>query len=582
LTDSEWELVRGLERQRIVAIEQAMPSVVAVYGDDRQGGGSGVVIHPSGFALTNHHVIMGAGVTGWGGMSDGQMYPWKLIGTDPGGDVALIQMMGKDSFPFTQLADSDLVRTGDWAVAMGNPFILTEDQSPTVTLGIVSGVKRYQPGAGDNQLIYGNCIQIDSSINPGNSGGPLFDLQARIMGINGRGSFLDRGRVNVGLGYAISANQIKNFLADLMATKLVEHGTLDANFSDINGRVTCSTINELSAVAQAGLSLGDRLLEFEGEQIASANQFTNLICTLPANWPAEMLIEKKDGSQLKIALRLSGLPYSKPPQPQLPPDPTPEQQQQIDRQLQMIELLRAAPGTVRNQEQNKFATQIILDEVRAGVGAENETAAGLELEDLLIRDGEEVGKCLTLLDRQGRMWVDWESEGSRTRFLLIDNQFWEIGPEGPELMTLTQAKLKLPIVQGLGLLFANFQAQGFMHFGEVMLDGSDKALRRPSARLKFLDAEKDWFYCWVGLSDGASETPSRLSKASADMDCGGRQGGVVFNQWRSEQGWQIPGTREFVAGLGEDVLFSLSNQRITALSASELELRFNAAKEELE
>ena len=165
LTEAQLTAIKQLEEKRIAAIQQVIGSVVAIYDDDRQGGGSGVIIDSSGIALTNHHVIMGSGVSGWGGLADGKLYRWDLIGTDPGGDVAIIQMHGDEespnkAFPFTPLGDSDKVRVGDWALAMGNPFILTEDQSPTVTLGIVSGVKRYQPGAGNNQLVYGNCIPV--------------------------------------------------------------------------------------------------------------------------------------------------------------------------------------------------------------------------------------------------------------------------------------------------------------------------------------------------------------------------------------------------------------------------------------
>ncbi|MFN9881049.1 MAG: S1C family serine protease [Planctomycetota bacterium] len=290
LSPQDWEIVRAAERQRLEAIRLVEGSVVAIYDFGRQGGGSGVVIDPSGIVVTNHHVIMGAGVKGVAGLSDGQLYEWDLIGTDPGGDVAIIQLKGKDRFPSSRLADSETVCVGDWALAMGNPFVLTEDQAPTITLGIVSGVKRFQEGAGQNQLVYGNCIQVDSSINPGNSGGPLFNLSGRVIGINGRGSFLDRGRVNVGLGYAISSNQIKNFLPDLLATKLVEHGTLDANFSDQGGRVICSTINEVSPVAEAGLELGDELLEFEGEAIRSANQYMYLVCNFFSYWQARLKV----------------------------------------------------------------------------------------------------------------------------------------------------------------------------------------------------------------------------------------------------------------------------------------------------
>ncbi|MDG1873533.1 MAG: trypsin-like peptidase domain-containing protein, partial [Mariniblastus sp.] len=109
LTESELALIKSVESNRIKAINRVIGSVIAIYDDDRQGGGSGVIIDPSGIALTNHHVIMGAGIEGWGGLADGKMYKWKLIGTDPGGDLAIIQMEGKNDFPFTPLADSDKV-----------------------------------------------------------------------------------------------------------------------------------------------------------------------------------------------------------------------------------------------------------------------------------------------------------------------------------------------------------------------------------------------------------------------------------------------------------------------------------------
>src|SRR4029079_14007334 len=172
--------------------------------------------------------------------------------------------------------------------AAGNPFTLAEDKRRTVTLGIVSGVKRFQEGSGLNQLVYGNCIQVDSSINPGNSGGPLFNLRGEIIGVNGRGSFEERGRVNVGLGYAISSNQIKTFIPELLATKIAQHGTLDAVIGNRAEGVICYTINTAAPAARAGLALGDRLLAFEGTPVTDANQLTNLLSTYPAGWPVEL------------------------------------------------------------------------------------------------------------------------------------------------------------------------------------------------------------------------------------------------------------------------------------------------------
>ena len=249
------------------AIESVYGAVVAIYGNDRQGGGSGVLFDPSGYALTNHHVIAGAGEGGWAGLADGKLYRWKLIGTDPGGDVAIIQLARQGRYFRPRrwaTATRSALATGRWRWAIR--LCLAEDQRPTVTLGIVSGVKRFQEGSGLNQLVYGNCIQVDSSINPGNSGGPLFNMHGQIIGINGRGSFEERGRVNVGLGYAISSNQIKLFIPELLATKIAQHGTLDAMFGNREEGVICYTLNLDSAVAKAGLALGDTLARFRGER----------------------------------------------------------------------------------------------------------------------------------------------------------------------------------------------------------------------------------------------------------------------------------------------------------------------------
>ncbi|MEC9092438.1 MAG: trypsin-like peptidase domain-containing protein, partial [Planctomycetota bacterium] len=364
LNDKEMDLILAAEKARIDAIKKVMGSVVSIYGEIRGGGGSGVIFDPSGLALTNHHVVAGAGVSGWGGIADGKLYKWRLVGTDPGGDVAIIKLEGRQDFPYSPLGNSDEVQVGDWAIAMGNPFVLTEDQKPTVTLGIVSGIERYQPGAGGNQLVYGNCIQVDSSINPGNSGGPLFNLQGEVIGINGRGSFLARGRVNVGLGYAISANQIKNFIPDLMATKLVEHGTLDVRFGVRQGKVVCDAMyNAGVEIVNQGLELGDELLEFEGCKIKSNDQFTNLISMLPETWPANVVFRKPDGTIKDVYVRLVGLPYKKraPRSRPVPPPrqekgeggkkgPTPEQKRAAERQKAMAKVMLTQAGTIRDEK----------------------------------------------------------------------------------------------------------------------------------------------------------------------------------------------------------------------------------------
>src|SRR5262249_18540456 len=197
--------VAQLEQKRIAAVAKVRPSVVAVFSPGGQGGGSGVLISDDGYALTNFHVVAGSGPVMQCGLSDGVLYDAVVVGIDKVGDVSLIKLLPKkegNKFPFAPLGDSDKLRAGDWSLAMGNPFLLATDFTPTVTFGMISGVNRYQYPEG-GLLEYGDCIQIDTSINPGNSGGPLFNMDGELVGINGRGSFDKRARINSGVGYAI-------------------------------------------------------------------------------------------------------------------------------------------------------------------------------------------------------------------------------------------------------------------------------------------------------------------------------------------------------------------------------------------
>src|SRR5690349_7025469 len=104
--------VKAAEGARIAVISKVYGSVVAIYGNDRKGGGSGVLYDPAGYALTNHHVVAAAGDEGWAGLADGKLYRWKLLGTDPGGDVAIIRLQGRTDFSPAPIGDSETVKVG--------------------------------------------------------------------------------------------------------------------------------------------------------------------------------------------------------------------------------------------------------------------------------------------------------------------------------------------------------------------------------------------------------------------------------------------------------------------------------------
>ena len=328
------------EQQRIAAVARAIPAAVAVFANDGQGGGSAVVITPDGYALSNFHVTKPAGDYMQCGMADGNLYDAVIVGLDPTGDVALIKLLGRDDFPCAEMGDSDQLRVGDWCFAVGNPFLLATDFQPTVTYGLVSGVHRYQYPAG-TLLEYADCIQTDASINPGNSGGPLFDAAGRLIGINGRGSFEKRGRVNVGVGYAISINQIKNFLGYLHSGRIVDHATLGATVArDEDGRIVVTDILPSCDAFRRGLRYGDELLTFAGRPITTVNGFKNALGIFPKGWRVPLSF-RHQGERRDVYVRLMGvhsdeellrkaegaLPVEQPPMPPpSPPQDTPPQE----------------------------------------------------------------------------------------------------------------------------------------------------------------------------------------------------------------------------------------------------------------
>lgn len=300
--------VRAEENRRIEVFERVAKSVVCIFEErDHSGGGSGVIFDPEGYGLTNFHVIQPfiEKRRGYGGLPDGRLYPLTVLGVDPGGDIVMFKLAGKERFDFAELGDSDLLRVGQTVAAMGNPFLLAEDYRPTISLGMISGLHRYQEGEG-NLLEYADCIQVSTSINPGNSGGPLFDMDGRVIGINGRASFEERGRVNVGLGYAVSINQVKRFMPGLRAGRLTEHGTLGAAVRTAGDDLIISGIQDFSPAERAGIQLGDAIIEVAGRSVRTPNDYNNVIAILPAYWPVKVKLVR-GGQTLEVAARLEKL-----------------------------------------------------------------------------------------------------------------------------------------------------------------------------------------------------------------------------------------------------------------------------------
>ncbi|MEO9591795.1 S1C family serine protease [Rhodopirellula bahusiensis] len=351
LLPDEQRWIEEFESARIAGIAKAMPSTVMVFVPGGGGGGSGVLISEDGYALTNFHVSSPAGTYMRCGLSDGKVYDAVVVGIDPVGDLALIQLLGREDFSTAEFVPSRSVQVGDWCFAIGNPFLLATNLQPTVTAGIISGVRRYQYPSG-TLLEYGNCFQTDASINPGNSGGPLYDNDGDLIGIIGRASFEKRGRVNVGVGYAISGDQAQNFLGCLHSGRVVDHATLGATVgTDEDGSVRVTNILSSSDAYRRGLRYGDEILEIDGQVIQTANDVQNILATFPSSWRIPITY-RQEGTSVETLVRLASVhrgsellekmksalppPPPAPPKPPAPPesdDASPESPEDSDAEL---------------------------------------------------------------------------------------------------------------------------------------------------------------------------------------------------------------------------------------------------------
>lgn len=272
----------------------------------RRGSGSGFIIRNDGIVITNNHVVEDAKeilVT----LNDKREYNAKVLGRDPKTDLAVLKIEAKGELPAAELGDSESLQVGDWVMAIGNPFGL----SNTVTAGIVSAKGR-SIGAGP----YDNFIQTDASINPGNSGGPLFNERGEVVGINS--AIFSQGGGNIGIGFAIPINLVKRLVPELEAHGSITRGWLGVAIQQVTpdlakslgleearGALVADVTNG-SPAAKGGVQRGDVIVSYNNKKVAESSTLPSLVAETPVGEtvPVEVL---RDGKNTTLEVKVAKL-----------------------------------------------------------------------------------------------------------------------------------------------------------------------------------------------------------------------------------------------------------------------------------
>ncbi len=280
-------------------------------GNEPQGGlGSGVIVSPTGYILTNNHVVEGADAIEVI-LNDSRRTRAKVIGTDPDTDLAILKI-DLDRLPVIVLGNSDGLQVGDQVLAIGNPFGVGQ----TVTSGIVSALGRNQLGINT----FENFIQTDAAINPGNSGGALVDTAGNLLGINT--AIYSRSGGSMGIGFAIPVSTAKLVLEGIVKEGQITRGWIGVEPQDLTPElaetfgikasegVMITGVLQRGPAAQAGIRPGDVVKKVAGNDVRNVSALLTAVAALPPGKPAQFVLLRKDE---QVALDVSPGVRPKPP-----------------------------------------------------------------------------------------------------------------------------------------------------------------------------------------------------------------------------------------------------------------------------
>ncbi|MFG1173663.1 serine endoprotease DegP [Erwiniaceae bacterium CAU 1747] len=374
-------------------------------GDDTQQQkfralGSGVVIDAAkGYVVTNNHVVDNATKI-LVQLSDGRKYDAKVIGKDPRSDIALIQLKDAKNLTAVKIADSDSLRVGDYTVAIGNPYGLGE----TVTSGIVSALGR----SGLNVENYENFIQTDAAINRGNSGGALVNLNGELIGINTAILAPDGG--NIGIGFAIPSNMVKNLTSQMVEFGQVKRGELGIMGTELNSELAkamkvdaqrgafVSQVLPKSSAAKAGVKAGDVIVSLNNKSISSFAALRAEVGSLPVGTKMELGLIR-DGKPLTVNVEL---------------------QQSAGMKVDSGTIYTGVEGAALSNYDSKDVKGVKVDSVKPGSAA---ARIGLKKDDVILGVNQQaisnLGELRKILDTKPSVLALNIQRGDSTIYLLM-------------------------------------------------------------------------------------------------------------------------------------------------------------------
>ena len=378
--------------------------------EDGRATGSGVIVDRKGYILTNNHVIENAREITVR-LSDSRKFSATLVGRDPKTDLAVLKVDAATPLPAAELADSDRLRVGQWAIAIGNPFGLDR----TVTVGIISATARNRVGV----ATYENFIQTDASINPGNSGGPLLNLDGKVIGINT--AIVAAGQ---GIGFSIPINEAKVVMAQLIAKGRVVRGWLGVVIQDVTDElasafgvrerdgVLVADVTKGGPAETAGLRAGDIVVELNGTRIREVPDLQRRVAGVAPGERVRVVV-LRDGARQPVTVMIAEMPTE---------EPTPVALAGAEGFGMQVEPL--SPGAVERLNLSVSQGVLVVDVAGGGPADRAGLRRGdviLEVGRLPINDAQSFGQALAALapGETALMYVH-RSAGGGNQYVVLD------------------------------------------------------------------------------------------------------------------------------------------------------------------